>query len=100
MKTLLRRHWVSLACLALAAVVSVAAIADHRNKTSRALKAEVLEWCCAHDGTHCGGPSSERIETNWNQRQLGYEIAVGSLGGAALVVFFRRALRPARRQRS
>jgi hypothetical protein len=89
---------VSLLCLALAGAIGLAAIADHRNKQSRALKAEVLEWYCVHDGTHCGGPSSERIETHWNNRQLGYEIAVSALGAFAIVRFVVLMTRPARQR--
>jgi len=83
----LRRHWASLLCFAAAGAIVVAAIADHSNKGSRIYEAEVLEWYCAHEGTHCDGPSSERIETGWNERELGYEIAVGALSGFAILLF-------------
>lgn len=86
----LRRYWASLLCFALAAAIGLAAIADHRNKGSRTGKAEVLEWYCAHDGTQCGGPSSKRIEADWNERELGYVIAVSALGGFAILLFFGR----------
>ena len=94
----LRRYWASLVCLVLAGAIGLAAIGDHRNKASRMIKAEVLEWYCAHDGTHCGGPSSEGIETRWNERQVGYEIAVGWLGGAAVLLLVGRTLHPGRRR--
>jgi hypothetical protein len=35
----LRRYWASLFCLALAGAIGLAAIADHRNKGSRMIKA-------------------------------------------------------------
>src|SRR6476659_1640150 len=89
----LRRDWVSLLCFALAGAIGLAAFADHRNKSSRMDTAEVLEWYCGHDGTHCGGPSSERIEAHWNQRELGYVIAATGLGGFAILLFVGRTLR-------
>ena len=90
MTLFLHRYWASLLCFALAAAIGLAAIADHRNKGSRLDKAEVLEWYCAHDGTHCGGPSSERIEAHWNERELGYVIAVSGLSGFAILLFAGR----------
>jgi hypothetical protein len=89
----LRRYWASLLCLALAAAIGLAGIADHTNKQSRMEKAEVLEWYCAHDGTHCGGPSSDGIEAHWNERELGYQIALGGLCGFAILLFVGRKLR-------
>jgi hypothetical protein len=84
MERLLRRHLVSIVGLVLAGLIGLAAIIDHIDKGHRMDRAERLEWYCAHQGTHCGGPSSERIENDWNKRQLGYEIAVIAIGGAAL----------------
>jgi hypothetical protein len=84
---LLRRHVVSFVLLALAGIIGVTAIADHRIKNARMSRAEVAEWYCRHDGTRCGGPSSARIEARWNRRQLGYEVAVIALGGFAVVRF-------------
>jgi hypothetical protein len=78
-----RRYRASFLCLALAALLGLFAIADHTNKDSRMGKAEVLEWYCEHQGTHCGGPSSERIEAHWDERELGYEIAVPGLAMVA-----------------
>jgi hypothetical protein len=89
----LRRHRASLLCFALAGLVGLAAIADHRNKQSRIDNAEVLAWYCSHDRTHCGGPSYEGIEAHWNERQLGYEIAVSVLGGLAILLFVARTVR-------
>ena len=91
---LLRRHLVSIVCLAAAGLIGVAAIIDHRNKQARIDRAHVAEWYCAHDGTRCGGPSSEKIEEHWNERQEGYEIAVVALSGFALVRFVYRLARP------
>jgi hypothetical protein len=93
LRLFLRRHRLSLLGFALAGAIGLAAIADHVNKQSRMNKAEILEWYCAHDGTRCGGPSSERIEAHWNGRQLGYEIAVVGLSGVALLLVARRTLR-------
>jgi hypothetical protein len=90
---LLRRHLVSVVCFAIAGLLGVAAIADHRNKGARMDRAEVLEWYCSHVGTHCGGPSSARIEAHWNQRQMGYEAAVTIVGGFAILLFAYRAVR-------
>jgi hypothetical protein len=56
-------------------------------------RAERLEWFCAHQSTHCGGPSSAQIEDHWNERQLGYEIAVVALGLTAVARVVVRAPR-------
>ncbi len=89
----LRRHRLSIACYVLAGLIGVVAIADHQNKQQRANRAELAEWFCAHQGTRCGGPSSERIEAHWNVRQWGYEIAVTGLAGLAVVRFAYRLAR-------
>jgi hypothetical protein len=84
----------SIVCLAVAGLIGVAAIVDHRWKQARIDRAHVSEWYCFHDGTQCGGPSSSSIEKHWNERQEGYEIAVVALGGFALVRFVYRLARP------
>ena len=89
-----RRHLVSIACLAAAGLIGVAAIADHRNKNERINRAEVAELYCRNLGTRCGGPSSYTIERHWNQRQSVYEIAVVALGGFAIARFVYRLARP------
>jgi hypothetical protein len=89
-----RRHLMSIACLAAAGLIGVGAIVDHRHKQGRINRAEVAEWYCTNRGTRCGGPSSARIEKHWNQRQWGYEIAVAALGGVAIVRFVYRLARP------
>ena len=93
MPLFLRRHSASLLCFALAGAIGLAAIADKGNKQSRINNAELLEWYCGHDGTHCGGPSSEGIEAHWNERELGYAIAVSALGGFAILLLAARTLR-------
>lgn len=92
MRRLLHGYRIGLACLALALLLGLAAIVDHRNKTARSNRAELSEWYCTNTGTRCGGASSAAIERHWNQRELGYEVAVTLLGafGAASVV---RAIR-------
>jgi hypothetical protein len=89
----MRRHLLSIVCLSAALLIGVVAIVDHRNKQARIDRAEVGEWYCKHDGTHCGGPSSERMEARWNTRQWGYEIAVTALGAFALGRFVYRLAR-------
>jgi hypothetical protein len=70
------------AVLLMAAVLLAGvAAADHTWKNRRSNRAQLLEWYCEHRGTHCGGPSSARIEHHWNERELVYEI-----GGVALLV--------------
>jgi hypothetical protein len=69
--------------LVLAAVVGLAAVIDHRDKQERMNRAERSEWYCEHVGTRCRGASSARIERRWNERQIGYEAAVGVLVGVA-----------------
>ena len=93
MAPFLRRHLLSIACFASAGLIGLAAIADHRNKQERINRAQLSEWYCKHQGTRCGGPSSDRIETHWNQRQWAYEIAVVGLGGFAIASFLYRVTR-------
>ncbi len=92
-RRLLRRHLVSLVSLAVAGLICVAAVADHRDKQSRIDRAEVAEWYCTHLGTRCGGPSSESIERHWNERQLGYEIAASVFGAFAIAIGVYRTAR-------
>lgn len=79
--------------LAIAFLIGLTAIADHRWKQRRMNQAEVGEWYCAHIGTRCGGVSSAGIERHWNERQLGYEIVVSVIGAAGVVVAVLRARR-------
>jgi hypothetical protein len=79
--------------LAATFLISIAAIADHHWKDARAHRAELAEWYCAHQGTRCGGPSSQGIEARWNRREFGYEIAVATLLGGGLVAWSLR-IRP------
>jgi hypothetical protein len=66
----------------------MAAIVDHHVKQGRQNRADVAEWYCEHQGTRCGGASSAGIEARWNQREVGYTVAVSILGatGAGLLV--------------
>jgi hypothetical protein len=96
MEGLVRRHLLPLICFALAGLIGISAIADHRWKQARINRAELSEWYCTHRGTRCGGPSSEAIERHWNQRQVAYEVVVILLGGGALAW---SAVREARRAR-
>jgi hypothetical protein len=101
MRRQLRRHLVAVACLAAALLVGLAAIADHHLKNERSDRAELAEWYCTHLGTRCGGESSAGIEDGWNDRELGYEIAVGVLGlggGGLLLLRSRRAALERRRR--
>jgi hypothetical protein len=93
----LRRFLLPLALFAFAGVVGLAAIADHRWKQRRTNHAEILEWQCVHEHTHCGGPSSAAMERHWNERQLGYEVAVSLLGASAILLAADRAFRPRNR---
>src|SRR4051812_42252637 len=92
----LRRHLLPLVCFALAGLIGVAAIVDHRWKNVRADRAQLSEWYCEHRNTRCGGPSSGAIERHWNERQVGYEVAVVVLSSGALVA---SSVREARRRR-
>jgi hypothetical protein len=95
MRRRLRRQLVGLACLAAAGLIGAGAIVDHRLKDARTDQAEVAEWYCSHLGTRCGGASSAGLEARWNQRQLGYEIAVAVLGAAGVGLLLTRLLRSA-----
>ena len=93
MPRLRRRVWIGLASFALAGIVGLVAIADHRHKSAAGDRAELAEWYCTHLGTRCGGPSSAAIERRWNERELGYEVAVtilGLFGTANLLLGLRR----------
>jgi hypothetical protein len=82
--------------IALAVVLAVVAVGDHRAKTARSNRAERAEWYCTYRGTLCGGPSSVAIERQWNRREIDYAAAFGVLGAVAagsLVASGRRRLR-------
>ncbi len=85
------------ALLAAAVLVAGIAVVDHRNESGRGNHAELLEWYCSHDGTHCGGPSSASIERHWNERELAYEIVFVALVTAAATVALYRLDRRWRR---
>jgi hypothetical protein len=91
-----RRRWTGFACLLLAVVIAAIAVADHRNKQSRADHAQLEAWYCVHEGTRCGGPSAEGIERHWNERQIAYEAAVAILAGCGLAYL----VLPGRQRRS
>jgi hypothetical protein len=88
-----RRFALPLAFAAAAVVLAITAVVDHSWKQRRINHAEVAEWYCAHEGTRCGGPSSERIEAAWNRRQLGYEIGASSFGALGVAVAVARLRR-------
>jgi hypothetical protein len=89
----MRQFLLPTALLALAAIVALAAVADHRLKQRNINRAELHEWYCQNIGKQCGGPSSVAIERHWNDRQLGYEITVAVVAGAAFLLAASRALR-------
>ena len=89
----LRRFLLPVALFALAGLIGVIAVADHRWKQRRMNRAEVGEWYCVHVGTRCGGASSGTIERRWNERQLAYEVAVSTIAAAAVAVAAYRAAR-------
>jgi hypothetical protein len=84
--SVLRRLALPIACFAIAGMVSLAAAADHRSKNARSNRAQLAEWYCEHKDTRCGGPSSARIESRWENRQVGYEAVVIGLGGLSLLL--------------
>jgi len=93
MGRVLRRHLLGLACLAAAGLFGLAAIADHHWKQVRQDRAEVAEWYCAHQRTHCGGESSSKIEARWNDREVGYKVVVSILGATGLALLVAGSLR-------
>jgi hypothetical protein len=72
--------------LALLGAIGVAGVVDHTSKQRRINRAGVSEWYCAHRQTHCGGPSSSRIEDAWNQRERGYKIGLGVVAAVGVVL--------------
>jgi hypothetical protein len=77
--------------LAVLAAIAVTGIVDHAYKRHRMNQAEESEWYCEHKQTRCGGPSSQKIEDAWNERERGYQVALGviALAGATLTVAVR-----------
>ena len=102
----LRRFLLPAALFALAGCIGLAAVGDHEWKTRRTNREELREWYCIHVHTQCGGRSPaemarqwEEMERQWNQRQLGYEIAVVVIGGTAIALAAARVLRGKRLRR-
>jgi hypothetical protein len=86
MLRLLKVLWPALACFALALAIGIGAIADHADKQRRIDDAQVSEYFCRVYDTRCGGPSSQRIESRWNRRQVVYEAAVATLAALGLAL--------------
>ena len=80
-----RTRLLGFACLLLAGLTAVVAVVDHHDKQTRVNQVELQAWYCTHKGTRCGGPSPERIERHWNERQVGYEVAVAILTACGVV---------------
>ena len=81
--------------LVLLAVIGAAGVVDHTLKAHRMNRAELSEWYCEHKQTRCGGPSSSQLEDAWNQRERGYQIALGlvaAAGGLLTIVVHRRRM--------
>jgi|1185.fasta_scaffold272974_2 hypothetical protein len=73
--------------LTLLAAIGAAGVVDHTLKGRRMGHAQVREWYCEHKQTRCGGASSRRIEDAWNEREVGYQLALGVVAvGAALTI--------------
>ena len=89
----LRSYWLSLACLGAAAVIGVVAIVDHHRKQDQIDAAQVDEYFCREQQVRCGGTPWERIEDDWQARQVGYEAAVIALGGLGVVLIGYRVAR-------
>jgi hypothetical protein len=79
--------------VAAAVLIGIGAVVDHHAKQARINRAEIGEWYCLHRGTRCGGPSSDRIEARWNERQSAYEAVVVALGATAVARVVLRARR-------
>ncbi len=83
------------ALVLLLCAVAVAGVVDHREKQRRINRAELAEWYCTHEGTRCGGVSSDNIERRWNEREVAYKGTLGVLavavGASALGFRLRRS---------
>ena len=97
-------HWLSpglrtiTVTLALLGMIGAAGVGDHTLKARRMNRAELSEWYCEHRQTRCEGPSSGRFEDAWNQRERGYQLALGlvaAAGGLLTIVVHRRRLHTA-----
>jgi hypothetical protein len=80
-------------------LIGVAAIGDHHWKRTRMNRAELDSYYCTHRGTRCGRGNPDRIEAAWNERQLGYEIAVAVTAATGLVLLARDVRRRGLRRR-
>ena len=83
--------------LALLGAIGAAGVFDHTLKNRRTNRAQLSEWYCEHKHTGCGGTSSSAMEDAWNQRELGYQIALSvvAAAGGVLTIVARRRLRGA-----
>ena len=86
----LRQNRLSAACLAVAGLIGLGAIADHRDKQARINAAQLDAYYCTHHATRCGGPPWEHIESSWQERQNGYELVVAALGAFGVGRALRR----------
>jgi hypothetical protein len=80
----------------LAAAIALAAVGDHWYKQHRIERIELAFWYCRHEGTRCEAadrPLALGIERRWNERQVGYEVAVGITAAAAAVLGWARLRR-------
>jgi hypothetical protein len=72
-----------------ALVIGLVAIGDRWYKQRRIERIESAFWYCRHEGTRCAAadrPLALAIERRWNERQVGYEIAVGAAAAAGIVL--------------
>lgn len=84
-RRLMRRHAVAFVCLLAALAIGVAATVDRHMKRARGNRADVAEWYCVHGGTRCGGQSSSRIESRWNDREWVYAVSFALVAGFGAV---------------
>jgi hypothetical protein len=91
-----RHHRLTLACLAIAGLIGVAAVADHTVKQRRMNRAELAEWYCVHERTRCLGASSAALEARWNERETGYVLAIAVTLGIGLAGAGLRRVTPSR----
>lgn len=79
----------ALVAFALAGVIAVVAVADHRRVESQNWAANQASWFCQHKGTRCDQLQIADLERRWEHRELGYRMgffAFSAAATAALIV--------------
>jgi|SRR5689334_7336256 hypothetical protein len=100
--TVRRALALALVAFALAGVIAVVAVYDHRRVGAQNWSANQASWYCQHNGTRCDELQIADLERRWEHRELGYRmgfLSFSAAGTAAVIVALAlawEARRPAR----